>query len=47
MQNPKMVTDSPNLADPLLDLLRMLRPRVTVWGTIRGSGRWNVSFPQR
>ncbi len=47
MQNPEMVTDSPNLADPLLDLLRMLRPRVTVWGTIRGTGRWNVSFPQR
>lgn len=42
-----MVTDRPNSADPLLDLIRMLRPRVTVWGTIRGRGRWNLRFPRR
>lgn len=33
--------------DPFLDLVRLLRPRATLWGGIEGIGRWGVSFRQR
>ena len=33
--------------DLFLDLIRLLRPRATRWGTIRAGGRWAVSFPER
>ena len=33
--------------EPLLDLVRLLRPQKTLWGTIRASGRWGVGFPAR
>lgn len=33
--------------DPFLDLIRLLRPRATLWGGINGVGRWGVSFRKR
>jgi AraC-like DNA-binding protein len=33
--------------DPFLDLIRMLRPRATLWARIDGVGRWGVSFRKR
>ena len=33
--------------DLFLDLIRLLRPQATRWGTIRAGGRWAVSFPER
>jgi AraC-like DNA-binding protein len=44
---PENVTDRLNPIDPLLDLIRLLRPRATLWGAIRASGRWGVSFRAR
>lgn len=33
--------------DPLVDLIRLLRPSATLWGGIRAAGSWGVSFNQR
>jgi AraC-like DNA-binding protein len=33
--------------DPFLDLIRLLRPRATLWGRTDGVGRWAVSFRKR
>lgn len=33
--------------DPFTDLLGLLRPRATLWGRIKGTGRWGVSFRKR
>ena len=44
---PEIVTDRPNSIDPFLDLIRLLRPQATLWGAIRASGRWGVSFRAR
>jgi AraC-like DNA-binding protein len=33
--------------DPFTDLIGLLRPRATLWGRIRGTGRWGVSFRKR
>jgi len=33
--------------DPFLDLIRLLRPRATLWGRIDGAGRWGVGFRKR
>ncbi|MGJ5816545.1 AraC family transcriptional regulator [Paludibaculum fermentans] len=33
--------------DPFADLIGLLRPRVTLWGRIQGTGRWAVSFRKR
>jgi AraC-like DNA-binding protein len=33
--------------DPFLDLIRILRPKATLWGRIDGVGRWRVSFRKR
>jgi AraC-like DNA-binding protein len=33
--------------DPFLDLIRLLRPRATLWGGIEAAGRWGVSFRKR
>ena len=30
-----------------LDVIRLLRPQATRWGTIRACGRWGLSFPER
>ncbi len=33
--------------DPFLDLIRLLRPRATLWGGVEAFGRWGLSFRQR
>ena len=33
--------------DPLLDVIRLLRPRATLWGGLQATGRWGLSFRQR
>ena len=33
--------------DPFTDLINLLRPQATLWGRIRGTGRWSVSFRKR
>lgn len=33
--------------DPFVDLIRLLRPRATLWGGIEGRDRWGVSFRKR
>jgi AraC-like DNA-binding protein len=33
--------------DPFVDLIRLLRPRATLWTRIDAGGRWGVSFRQR
>ena len=44
---PELVTDRPNTIDPFVDLIRLLRPQATLWGAIRASGRWSISFRAR
>ena len=34
------------MSDPFVDLIRLLRPRATLWRRIEGYGRWGVSFKQ-
>jgi AraC-like DNA-binding protein len=46
-ERPERLTNRPNAIDPFLDLIRLLRPQATLWGTIRGSGRWGVGFRER
>ena len=41
------MTNRPNVIDPFLDLIRLLRPQATLWGAIRASGRWGVGFRER
>jgi len=43
----QIVTDRPNAIDPFVDLIRLLNPEATLWGAIRGTGRWGVSFRAR
>ena len=33
--------------DPFTDLINLLRPQATLWGRIKGTGRWGVSFRKR
>jgi AraC-like DNA-binding protein len=33
--------------DPFLDLVRVLRPKATLWGQIEAVGKWGVSFRKR
>ena len=33
--------------DPFVDLIRLLRPRATLWGGLEGSGRWGLAFRKR
>src|SRR4051812_25886840 len=33
--------------DPFTDLINLLRPRATLWGRLKGTGRWGVSFRKR
>ena len=33
--------------DPFVDLIRLLRPRATLWRRVDGSGRWGLSFAKR
>lgn len=33
--------------DPLLDIIRLLRPKATLWGRIDGHGEWSISFRKR
>jgi AraC-like DNA-binding protein len=33
--------------DPFVDLIRLLRPRATLWRTIEACGRWGISFHKR
>lgn len=36
-----------NQGDPLSELIRLLRPKTTLWARIDAHGRWGVSFRQR
>jgi len=33
--------------DPFLDLIRLLRPKATLWGGLDGVGRWGLAFHKR
>jgi AraC-like DNA-binding protein len=33
--------------DPFLELIRLLRPRATLWGGLEGAGRWGLSFRKK
>jgi AraC-like DNA-binding protein len=33
--------------DPFIDMIGLLRPHATLWGRIKGTGRWGVSFRKR
>ena len=33
--------------DPLIDVIRLLRPQATLWGGVEAAGRWGASFRQR
>ncbi len=33
--------------DPFLDLIRLLRPKTTLWGGVDGVGRWSIAFRKR
>jgi AraC-like DNA-binding protein len=33
--------------DPFADLINLLRPQATLWGRIKGTGRWGVAFRKR
>jgi AraC-like DNA-binding protein len=33
--------------DPFTDLIGLLRPQATLWGRIRGVGKWGISFRKR
>jgi hypothetical protein len=46
-RKPEFITDRLNAIDPFLDLIRLLRPQATLWGAIRASGCWGVSFRAR
>ena len=46
-ERPERVTNRPNAIDPFLDLIRLLRPQATLWGSIQASGRWGVGFRER
>ncbi len=41
------MTSRPNVIDPFLDIIGMLRPQATLWGSIYASGKWGVGFRQR
>jgi AraC-like DNA-binding protein len=47
IEAPEIFTSRPIPHDPFLDLIRLLRPRATLWGGIDGAGRWGVSFRKR
>ena len=46
-ERPERVTNRPNVIDPFLDLIGLLRPQATLWGAIRASGQWGVGFRER
>ena len=46
-ERPERVTNRPNAIDPFLDLIRLLRPQATLWGTIHATGQWGVGFRER
>ena len=45
-RRPEQFTDRPN-PRAFIDVVRLLRSRTTLWGTIQAAGRWGVSFPKR
>ena len=47
VKKPENVIGRPESIHPFLDLVRLLRPRATLWGTIHARGRWGVSFRER
>lgn len=46
-RKPKEFIGRPNSTEAFLDVVRLLRSRTTLWGTIQATGRWGVSFPRR
>ena len=41
------VIDRPSVIDPFLDIIRLLRPQATLWGSICAHGKWGVGFRER
>jgi AraC-like DNA-binding protein len=37
----------PIVMDPFVDLIHLLRPTATAWGSLEGSGQWGFSFRKR
>lgn len=46
-RKPEKFMGRPNPTESFLDVVRLLRSRATLWGTIQATGRWGVSFPRR
>ena len=46
-RNPEKIMGRPDLTEAFLEVIRLVRARATLWGTIRAAGRWGVSFPRR
>lgn len=44
MNSPNLVGNSPEMVDPLADVIRLLRPRAVFSKGITGAGRWAVSY---
>ncbi len=45
-ERPERMTNRPSI-DPLLEVIRLLRPQATLWGAIQATGRWAVGFRER
>ena len=45
-ERPERLTNSPTI-DPLLDVIRLLKPQATLWGAIKATGSWAVGFRER
>jgi len=43
-RKPEKFMGRPNPTEAFLDVVRLLRSRATLWGTIQATGRWGVSF---
>ncbi len=39
--------DRPEMQEPFVDLIRLLRPQATLWRRVDGTGRWGISFRNR
>jgi AraC-like DNA-binding protein len=44
MQSPYFICDSPDMSDPLSDVITLLRPRAVFSKGISGAGRWGVRY---
>jgi AraC-like DNA-binding protein len=44
MNDPYFITDSPNMSDPLTEVIALLKPRAVFSKCISGAGRWAVRY---